>query len=104
MATTQSSDDGPLYGPNDFRRDLLSALCGLERPSGQTLKTTIEGAYGADVNHGRLYPALDDLVETGYVEKGKHDERTNWYALTDTGREAIVADLEWRLANAEDLL
>lgn len=48
-----------------------------------------------DVNHGQLYPTLDDLVSAGYVEKGQIDDRTNAYSLTDEGRELIEERLEW---------
>jgi DNA-binding PadR family transcriptional regulator len=47
------------------------------------------------VNHGRLYPNLDDLVEMGLVEKSELDKRTNQYALTDEGYQALLDQLGW---------
>jgi len=41
------------------------------------------------VNHGRLYPNLDQLVELGLLEKGERNKRTNWYGLTPAGAERI---------------
>jgi DNA-binding PadR family transcriptional regulator len=48
-----------------------------------------------DVNHGRLYPNLDALVEEGYVNKGQHDRRTNYYELSEKGQRAIEDRREW---------
>lgn len=42
-----------------------------------------------EVNHGRLYPNLDELVDEGYLEKRTRDKRTNEYLLTDSGKEHI---------------
>lgn len=70
-----------------FQRDLLYVIAGADHPSGQDLKT--------EINHGRLYPYLDTLVTTGLVEKGELDRRTNYYAITATGKEAIHQRREW---------
>lgn len=46
------------------------------------------------VNHGQLYPTLDDLVGAGLVEKGQIDDRTNSYSLTEEGRDLLEGRLE----------
>lgn len=77
-----------------FQRDLLYVIAGAERPSGQQIKEAISEDVG-EVNHGRLYPNLDTLVEKGYVTKGQHDRRTNFYQISDAGLEAIQARRQW---------
>jgi PadR family transcriptional regulator PadR len=87
-----------------FQRDLLYTIAGLDRPNGLTLKDELEAYYDSDVNHGRLYPNLDELVEKGLLEKGSKDRRTNYYALTGRGRREIEARRDWeneRVAETE---
>jgi DNA-binding PadR family transcriptional regulator len=79
-----------------FQRNILAILAD-EPMYGLAIKRELESYYGADVNHGRLYPNLDDLVELGLVEKSELDKRTNQYALTDTGRETVIDQLAWLL-------
>lgn len=83
-----------------FQRDLIVAIVSLNASDqtcyGLGIKRWLEDWYGEDVNHGRLYPNLTTLVERGLVEKHPLDQRTNRYALTDTG--------ESTLANYGDLL
>ena len=62
---------------------------------GLAIKRRLEEYYDDEVNHGRLYPNLDDLVEFGLVEKSELDKRTNQYELTDAGHEAVVDQLAW---------
>ena len=78
-----------------FQRDLLYVIAGLDEPHGLAIKEELEDYYENDVNHGRLYPNLDTLVEKGLVEKGQIDRRTNSYSLTRRGRREIEARREW---------
>jgi DNA-binding PadR family transcriptional regulator len=102
------TDGGVLTGgsrevdPTDltqFQLDILAILAGDGTPEetnyGLAIKRALEGLYGEEVNHGRLYPNLDDLIEKGLVEKDPLDKRTNQYALTDTGRGVLDARLDW---------
>ena len=80
-----------------FQLDVLATIAGYTvgryqnsqydavHPHGLAIKQTLTSRYGTEVNHGRLYPNLDELVERGLVEKNEHDKRTNEYALTDDG-------------------
>lgn len=77
-----------------FQRDLLYVIAGLEKPSGQRVRSEIE-EYGGPVTHGRLYPSLDRLVEEGLVEKGQQDRRTNYYEITPKGRNILTQRREW---------
>jgi len=56
---------------------------------GLAIKRELEEFYGQEVNHGRLYANLDELVEKGLAEKSELDKRTNEYAGTDAGQEVL---------------
>ena len=89
-----------------FQRDLLYVIASLKDdpyPHGLSIMDELEQHYSVEINHGRLYPNLDQLVSMGLVEKGTLDKRTNSYALTQRGRREIDARREWenRYLNAE---
>ncbi|WP_408957281.1 helix-turn-helix transcriptional regulator [Natrinema sp. 74] len=97
------ADGGSTWGDlTGFQRDALEAIARLERDNetcyGLAIKRRLEPQHGT-VNHGRLYPNLDTLVERGLVEKSALDKRTNEYLLTDDGRGLLLQRLE-RLADA----
>jgi DNA-binding PadR family transcriptional regulator len=77
-----------------FQQNILAILS--EEPRyGLAVKRELETYYDSDVNHGRLYPNLDDLVEMGLVEKSELDKRTNEYSLTERGEAAILNQFAW---------
>ena len=77
-----------------FQHNILVILA--EEPMyGLAIKRELEDYYETEVNHGRLYPNLDDLVERGFVEKSELDKRTNQYELTDDGYETVLGQLDW---------
>ncbi|ELZ15688.1 PadR family transcriptional regulator [Natrinema limicola] len=78
-----------------FQRDLLYVIAGADQPSGQDVKDEIEQYYSSEINHGRLYPNLDTVVNKELVEKGQLDRRTNYYTITDEGEQAIEDRYEW---------
>ncbi|UTF55625.1 PadR family transcriptional regulator [Natronosalvus rutilus] len=78
-----------------FQRDLLYVIAGADQPSGQDVKEEVEQYYSSDINHGRLYPNLDTIVNKELVEKGQLDRRTNYYVITDSGERAIEERREW---------
>lgn len=80
-----------------FQQAILTILSD-EARYGLAIKGELEDYYGSDVNHGRLYPNLDDLVEMGLVEKSELDRRTNEYALTEAGHDAILNQLSWEFS------
>lgn len=80
-----------------FQTNILTILA-KEPMYGLAIKRELEEYYGSEVNHGRLYPNLDDLVELGLVEKSELDKRTNQYALTDDGYAAVLDGIEWSLS------
>lgn len=63
-----------------------------DRPYGLGIKRELEIMRDVEVNHGRLYPNLDDLVDAGLMSKGERDKRTNTYHVTDAG---VAAFTEW---------
>ncbi|WP_101296106.1 PadR family transcriptional regulator [Halegenticoccus soli] len=78
------------------QRDLLVVIAGFEHPSGQDIKEELEHVYEEEINHGRLYPNLDTLVQQDYVEKGTLDRRTNFYAVIDHGLDTLREWAEWQ--------
>lgn len=79
-------------------------IAGLENPYGLAIKDELDEYYGSEINHGRLYPNLDALVEKGLIEKGKLDDRTNVYTLTQRGRRELEARREWENQHVEDVI
>jgi len=77
-----------------FQQTILVVLAE-EARYGLAIKQELQDYYGSEVNHGRLYPNLDDLADRGVIEKSELDKRTNEYALTPEGREVLLAWFEW---------
>jgi len=90
-----------MYDLTEFQRDVLWEIADLGEPKGLKIKSELEEYYSAlsgereEINHGRLYPNLDTLVNKGLVEKGEKDRRTNSYGLTDEGSEVLANRREW---------
>ncbi|MDF9746145.1 MULTISPECIES: PadR family transcriptional regulator [Natrinema] len=80
-----------------FQNNILVILA-KEPMYGLAIKRELEDYYGTEVNHGRLYPNLDELVDLGLVEKSELDKRTNQYSLTDDGYDAVLDGLQWTLS------
>lgn len=78
-----------------FQRDLLYVIAGHDEPYGLAIKTELEAYYNSEINHGRLYPNLDTLVDKGLVRKSEIDGRTNAYSLTQRGQRELDARHEW---------
>ncbi|MFC6965145.1 PadR family transcriptional regulator [Halocatena marina] len=94
VTLTDSSDVGIAPELSAFQQRILAILAE-EARYGLAIKGELEAYYGSEVNHGRLYPNLDELVEMGLVEKSELDKRTNEYALTEAGHDAITTQLSW---------
>lgn len=78
-----------------FQRDCLYVIAGLDAPNGLAIKDELEAFYHGEINHGRLYPNLDELVDRGLVEKDHVDKRSNVYMLTDSGQEKLEERRQW---------
>ena len=84
-----------------FQRDLLFVVAGNEGTHGLGIRAEMDDYYNAEINHSRLYPNLDTLVEKGLLEKSEVDGRTNAYHITTRGRREIDARMDWQRARAE---
>ena len=96
MTATQTPTTDGLESFSDlstFQQEALLAIAKLEGANtasyGLAIKRQLEDVYNSDVNHGRLYPNLDDLVTDGLVEKTALDKRTNEYTLTEHGEQFL---------------
>ena len=79
-----------------FQRDILWMLTRLDGDvHGLRIKESLEEMGYGEVNHGRLYPNLDTLVRSGFVEKGEIDRRTNEYELTDEALQLLADRQSW---------
>jgi len=86
---------GTIHELRGFQRDLLFVINGLDDPNGQEVLGEMNRAVADEIQHGRLYSNLDDLVEMGLVEKAAKNGRTNRYTLTPAGREILKSRREW---------
>ena len=78
-----------------FQRDLLYIIAGLEPLHGLAIAEELTDYYNKEIQHGRLYPNLDTLVDKGLVEKEQEDGRTNSYSLTKRGYRELEVRQEW---------
>jgi DNA-binding MarR family transcriptional regulator len=85
-----------------FQQQILVVLRRIERGKtgegtayGLAIKRELEALRGEEVNHGRLYPNLDQLVEQDLVEKAILDRRTNEYSTTEVTRKLIDEHARW---------
>ncbi|RBI60629.1 PadR family transcriptional regulator [halophilic archaeon] len=92
-----------------FQQNVLIVLAEESR-YGLAVKRELEDYYGEEVNHGRLYPNLDTLIERDLVKKSELDKRTNEYAITEQGMDVLLDLFEWQFSKflngqerAEDL-
>ena len=97
-AQINTSDGRTARDLTAFQNNILTILA-TEPMYGLAIKRELEAYYDSEVNHGRLYPNLDELVEDGFIEKSELDKRTNQYALTDEGYEVVLDQLDWTLSN-----
>ena len=87
----------PLSDLTGFQRDILFVVINLNgtNPSGVDIKRKLRETYGDDINHGRLYQNLRELVEDGFIEKRPVDGRTNAYRVSPAARECLEAHAAW---------
>ena len=70
-----------------FQTHLLCLIYRFGPVEGVSLQDALEALYPEDINHGRLYPSLDRMVEAGLLSKQtkESDKRRKEYALTGRG-------------------
>lgn len=86
-----------------FQRDLLYCIAALDEPYGLEIGRQLEEYMSTDVNHGRLYPNLNDLVDEGLLKKEKKDDRTNIYTPTPLAIELIEDRRQWENDKLQEL-
>jgi len=91
-----------MYDLTGFQRDILYVTAGLDEPHGLAIKEELENYYEKEIQHGRLYPNLDTLVNKGLVKKGEIDKRTNSYTVTQRGRREIESRNDWEAQYLDD--
>lgn len=92
------SSPQPLAPLTGFKRDQLFVIRMLadQNPHGLVIKGTLDEYYDDEINQGRFYQNLGDLVEEGYVEKHPIDGRTNAYLMSPAGAERLEAHHQWQ--------
>gem|GEM_PF-638101 len=81
-----------------FQRDILIAIAQLdERSNGLEINEQVSKLRGETINHGRLYPNLEQLINHSLIFKGELNKRSNYYQLT-----WIAVDLIIKQANRLD--
>ncbi|MCD2200166.1 PadR family transcriptional regulator [Halobacterium sp. KA-4] len=79
-----------------FKRDLLVVIGGMDSARGTEIMGELEQYYDDSINHGRLYPNLDELVEQGFVDKFSIDGRSNGYRLTEKAQFQLILRRRWQ--------
>ena len=93
--TEEPTSNKRLADLSAFQRDILWVLSHSGPLKGLAIKSCLQEYYGEDINHGQLYPNLDDLVERSLVDKGQRDQRTNEYKLTADAKQALSRRQTW---------
>jgi len=78
-----------------FQRDVLWVLSNGGAQKGVGVRSQLENYYEKSVNHGQVYPNLNDLIERNLVKKSEVDGRTNEYSLTEEGHRALQRRQAW---------
>jgi DNA-binding PadR family transcriptional regulator len=87
-----------------FQRDLLYCIAEMDEADGLGIKAELETYGDTEINHGRLYPNLDTLIDKGYLTKSSLDDRTNEYALTEEGHSLLAKRREWEAEKLSETL
>jgi DNA-binding PadR family transcriptional regulator len=100
-STSVCDDDG--VHPTDLSQFQVTILAILaeEARYGLAVKRALEDFYGENVNHGRLYPNLDELDDWGLVARRDLDGRTNEYRVTAAGRRTLTEYTSWLVSHLD---
>ncbi|WP_207588196.1 helix-turn-helix transcriptional regulator [Halomontanus rarus] len=93
----ESTNPRPLTNLTSFKRDQLFVIQLLadRNPHGLVIKGKLDCYYDDEINQGRLYQNLGELVDEGYVEKHPLDGRTNAYRPSRRAYERLEEHHEW---------
>jgi len=84
-----------MYELTGFQQGMFYCVAALDEPSGLEIGSELAEYSPTEVNHGRLYPNLNDLIDKGLLSKDKKDGRTNLYTLTPLAIELIEERQQW---------
>lgn len=84
-----------------FQRDVLLAVARSGNPNGLAVKAELESHGYNEINHGRLYPNLDELRDKGLLHKTARNKRSNEYRVTARGRRELDEYAEWVTSGIE---
>jgi len=84
-----------MFDLTGFQRDIIYVIAGREDPTGVAVKEGLGRCYDVEINHGRLYPNLDTLVDGDLVVKRAKNDRANIYSLSDLGITAVRERRKW---------
>ncbi|VTT86300.1 Transcriptional regulator, PadR family [Halorubrum sp. DM2] len=96
-----TTDSNIVAGLTAFQRDILRVLAKADNPKGLAVMVDLADYYGEEITHSRLYQNLDELVDSGLVDKHPRDQRTNEYALTDKAHTALTNRDAWVAGDTE---
>lgn len=85
-----------------FQRDILYVIAGMGEPRGVAVKEELDKYYEEDIVYSRLYQNLNRLADRGYIAKGRIDDRTNKYVITEEGMRALREYTEWKRSRLEE--
>jgi len=92
-----------MYELTGFQRDILYCIAPLDDPTGIEIKQEVTQYIGEEVNHGRLYPNLDELADKNLINKAAKNNRANVYQLTESGVNLIQNRRKWENLKLEHL-
>ena len=95
MAQVDTTPKQTVREMTEFRWNALYVIAAAEPVKGTKICEELEDYYGSEVNHGRLYPNLDTLVDMGLVTKRERDRRTNEYRVTERAEAAMAHQQQW---------
>jgi DNA-binding PadR family transcriptional regulator len=97
IETPRADKSGARTQLTRFQIDMLAALATIGPCKGLAIRDRLGERYDEEVNHGRLYPNLDQLGAAGLIEIDRRaiDDRTNRYALSTQGRVVLDERREW---------
>lgn len=79
-----------------FQRDILYVIVGMGEPRGVAVKEELDKYYEDEIVYSRLYQNLNRLADMGLIAKGRIDDRTNKYVITERGTSALNDYQEWK--------
>jgi len=85
-----------------FQRDFLYCIAALDAPTGAGVKQEFEKHVENDINHGRLYPNLDELADEELISKTSKNDRANICQLTESGIDLIRDRRQWENSQLAD--